>query len=67
MAQVEVTEGILEGEVIENEYGGQFSSFKGIPYAEPPLGSLRFKVRVLIFEGVHFFIVIYEIFMRNFV
>ncbi|XP_014357083.2 esterase B1 [Papilio machaon] len=43
MVQVKVREGILEGEVVENELGGHFYSFKGIPYAEPPLGELRFK------------------------
>ncbi|XP_014357099.2 juvenile hormone esterase [Papilio machaon] len=43
MVQVRVKEGILEGEVINNEYGGKFYSFKGIPYAQPPVGDLRFK------------------------
>lgn len=48
IARVLVDEGLLEGEVICNEYGGRFYSFKGIPYAEPPLGDLRFKVRVFL-------------------
>ncbi|CAK1555095.1 unnamed protein product [Leptosia nina] len=43
MVQVKVTEGILEGEQLENDYGNSFYSFKGIPYAEPPLSDLRFK------------------------
>ncbi|XP_013141552.1 PREDICTED: esterase B1-like [Papilio polytes] len=43
MVQVRISDGILEGEVIENEYGGKIFSFKGIPYAQPPLGDLRFK------------------------
>ncbi|KAJ2951246.1 hypothetical protein O0L34_g5647 [Tuta absoluta] len=43
MVQVKVTEGILEGEEFENEYGGKFFSFKGIPYAQPPIRDLRFK------------------------
>lgn len=43
MARVNVNEGLLEGELIENEYGGSFYSFKGIPYAQPPVGDLRFK------------------------
>lgn len=42
--QVEVSEGILEGKVVDNEYGCPYFSFKGIPYAEPPVGDLRFKV-----------------------
>ncbi|XP_013141587.1 PREDICTED: cholinesterase 1-like [Papilio polytes] len=43
MVQVRISDGILEGEVINNEYGGKIFSFKGIPYAQPPLGDLRFK------------------------
>ncbi|KAJ8723143.1 hypothetical protein PYW08_003055 [Mythimna loreyi] len=41
--QVRVSEGVLEGELVQNEYGGSYCSFKGIPYAQPPLGDLRFK------------------------
>ncbi|XP_022828109.1 liver carboxylesterase B-1-like [Spodoptera litura] len=43
MVQVRVNEGLLEGERVDNHYGGSFYSFKGIPYAQPPLGDLRFK------------------------
>ncbi|CAG9787650.1 unnamed protein product [Diatraea saccharalis] len=43
MVQVKVTEGILEGELVNNDLAGKFYSFKGIPYAAPPLGDLRFK------------------------
>ncbi|XP_068617509.1 esterase B1-like [Battus philenor] len=43
MVQVKVKEGLLEGELNKNELGGQYYSFKGIPYAEPPIGDLRFK------------------------
>ncbi|KAG6440788.1 hypothetical protein O3G_MSEX001496 [Manduca sexta] len=43
MTQVKVTEGVLEGELVENLYGGSYYSFKGIPFAEPPVGRLRFK------------------------
>uniref|UniRef100_A0A2A4K8L1 Carboxylesterase type B domain-containing protein n=1 Tax=Heliothis virescens TaxID=7102 RepID=A0A2A4K8L1_HELVI len=42
--RVRVSDGLLEGERVFNEYGGgQYYSFKGIPYAQPPLGNLRFK------------------------
>uniref|UniRef100_A0A2A4JES7 Carboxylesterase type B domain-containing protein n=1 Tax=Heliothis virescens TaxID=7102 RepID=A0A2A4JES7_HELVI len=47
MVQVVVNDGLLEGEVVHNEYGGTFCSFKGIPYAQPPIGDLRFKPRLL--------------------
>ncbi|KAL4709679.1 hypothetical protein ACJJTC_007410 [Scirpophaga incertulas] len=43
MVQVIIPDGILEGELVDNDYGEQFYSFKGIPYAKPPLGDLRFK------------------------
>ncbi|XP_013141553.1 PREDICTED: esterase B1-like [Papilio polytes] len=43
MVQVQISDGILEGEVTNNEYGGKIFSFRGIPYAQPPLGDLRFK------------------------
>lgn len=47
MVQIRVNEGLLEGEVVQNKYGGSFYSFKGIPYAQPPLGDLRFKVNFI--------------------
>ncbi|CAK1555096.1 unnamed protein product [Leptosia nina] len=41
--EVKIDDGILKGEISENKYGDPFHSFKGIPYAQPPLGDLRFK------------------------
>ncbi|XP_045506360.1 juvenile hormone esterase-like [Colias croceus] len=41
--KVRVNEGVLEGSAVENAYGKPYFSFKGIPYAEPPIGDLRFK------------------------
>ncbi|KAJ3638223.1 hypothetical protein MTP99_001625 [Tenebrio molitor] len=40
---VNVSNGKLRGKTGTNINNGQFYSFQGIPYAKPPLGSLRFK------------------------
>ena len=39
-----VKQGALKGAIIENIDGGEYICFSGIPYAEPPIGDLRFKV-----------------------
>ncbi|KAJ8727212.1 hypothetical protein PYW08_015609 [Mythimna loreyi] len=42
--RVRVEQGWLEGEILNLSTGeGQYYSFKGIPYAQPPVGTLRFK------------------------
>ncbi|XP_050348637.1 juvenile hormone esterase-like [Nymphalis io] len=43
MVIIRISDGILDGEHVQNKYGGSFYSFKSIPYAKPPLGDLRFK------------------------
>ncbi|XP_026753865.1 juvenile hormone esterase-like isoform X1 [Galleria mellonella] len=43
MVQVTIKDGVLEGNVVNNAYGGNYYAFKGIPYAAPPVGDLRFK------------------------
>ncbi|KAJ0175663.1 hypothetical protein K1T71_008822 [Dendrolimus kikuchii] len=41
MTLVQVEQGVLKGAVYDN--GVKYIAFKGIPYAKPPLGILRFK------------------------
>lgn len=45
MARVVVRQGELLGKVEKLTSGNTFASFKGIPYAAPPVGKQRFKVR----------------------
>lgn len=40
---VTVEQGQLQGKVVSSSTGKSFYSFQGIPYAKPPLGSLRFQ------------------------
>lgn len=39
---VEVSQGVLKGKECITFYGKKYYSFEGIPYAEPPVGKLRF-------------------------
>lgn len=41
---VKVTEGQLSGKICNISDDKQYFAFKGIPYARPPLGELRFAV-----------------------
>lgn len=43
-AKVRVTEGKLIGIVEKSIHGERYIAFRGIPYAKPPVGELRFKV-----------------------
>jgi carboxylesterase type B len=42
---VSVEQGKLKGKISTNIRHGKFYSFQGIPYAKPPIGELRFKVK----------------------
>ncbi|XP_075972287.1 esterase B1-like [Anticarsia gemmatalis] len=44
---VQVEQGLLAGQILDLVTGeGQYHSFKGIPYAQPPEGELRFKAPI---------------------
>lgn len=40
--------GVLVGRHLESHNGRPIRAFMGIPYAEPPLGDLRFKVSIIL-------------------
>jgi carboxylesterase type B len=41
---VDLAQGTLRGKQTTAKSGFKYYSFKGIPYAKPPVGQLRFKV-----------------------
>lgn len=41
--EVNLKQGVFKGEIIDAGDGRQVYSFRGIPYAKPPVGKLRFK------------------------
>ena len=46
--EVQTSSGRLKGEILKHVEELPFYSFKGISYAKPPIGYLKFKVRELI-------------------
>lgn len=40
---VEIEDGLIEGTIMETRSGVPFNAFLGIPFAEPPIGELRFR------------------------
>nr|CAD7419663.1 unnamed protein product [Timema poppensis] len=43
---VTVAQGTLRGQSVTSSYGLTYNSYLGIPYAQPPVGDLRFKVTI---------------------
>lgn len=41
---VKISDGRLRGSVEKSIEGYSYKAFKGVPYAKPPIGQLRFKV-----------------------
>lgn len=44
---LKLAQGNVQGTIRKNLLGGTFYAFQGIPYAQPPIGSLRFKVNMI--------------------
>ena len=42
---VRVRNGLMRGTKMTSEAGRDFLAFRAVPYAQPPVGSLRFQVR----------------------
>lgn len=43
---VQIKNGTIQGSFMKSRKGREFSAFRGIPYALPPLGELRFEVSI---------------------
>lgn len=43
---VEIPQGLLRGSVDTDRNGNDFYKFMNVPYAQPPIGDLRFKVSI---------------------
>jgi len=46
---VRIGQGVLQGKVMTSRKGRRIQAFQGIPYAQPPVGELRFQVWIEFF------------------
>jgi len=46
--RIQVAEGKLKGAVVHGCNNVRYFAFRGIPYAKPPVGELRFKVIIIL-------------------
>lgn len=46
--ELKIKKGAIEGQILESRDGRPYYSYTGVPYAKPPIGQLRLKVRMSI-------------------
>lgn len=46
--ELKIKKGTIEGQLLESRDGRPYYSYTGVPYAKPPIGQLRLKVRMSI-------------------
>ncbi|XP_025194181.1 esterase E4-like isoform X1 [Melanaphis sacchari] len=44
--KLKITKGVIKGQILKSRNGQTYYSYTGIPYANPPIGELRFKAPV---------------------
>ena len=49
---VETSTGLLDGFYMSTILGQKIGAYEGIPFAEPPIGDLRFRVRFKVRRGL---------------
>lgn len=55
--EVTIKQGALRGTFETSSEGKAYVSFKGIPYAKPPLGDLRFRVLTFFHVSIFFYLI----------
>lgn len=47
---VEISQGLVQGTILETRNGRNISAFIGIPYAQPPIGKLRWNFNIFFLQ-----------------